>query len=129
MHARCGSVHLYALACVAPHDTRRATARRTERPRQTNVRCHPPNDHIATTGRLKSRKSFMTTNPFGTSAAAARVSEWHKRLASLEDRTNLEIPACEALPPGANQEWTIWETLKHLRTAMDRSRVNMLKWG
>ena len=89
------------LVGVAPLDTGRATANRTERSeRQTNDPLH----HMATTRKLNSGKSFMTTNKLKTYAPATIINEWHTRLASLNDRTNLGITASESLPPGANQD-------------------------
>lgn len=92
------------LVGVAPLDTGRATASRTEHSeRQTNDPLHPSCDHMATTRKLNSGKS-MTTNKLKTYAAATIINEWHTRLASLNDRTNLGITASESLPPGANQD-------------------------
>lgn len=76
------------LVGVAPLDTGRATASRTERSeRQTNDPLHPSYDHMATTRKLNSGKSFMTTNKLKTYAAATIINEWHTRLASLNDRS------------------------------------------
>ena len=118
------------LAGIAPSDTRRAVASRTERTRQTTDQSHPLNRHLGVVPRLKSRKSFIKcTEPINTTAKAARMELWRERLEPLDASVHLNISPDEHLPAGAENPWTTWKALNRLRSQVGRSRVNMLKWG
>ena len=76
---------LTVLAGIVPSDMRRAVASRTEWTRQTTDQRHPINGHLVVVPRLKSRKSFIKcTEPINTTAKAARMELWRKRLEPLD---------------------------------------------
>ena len=96
---------LPVLTGIAPSDTRRAVACRTERPRQASDERHPLNGHLAVVPHLKSRKSFMTcTKPINTTAKAARLELWRHRHEPLDARVHLDISADEHLAPSWRRE-------------------------
>ena len=121
---------LSVLAGIAPSDTRRAVANRTERTRQATDERHPLNGHLGVVPRLKSRKSLIkSTESINTNAKAARLELWRDRLEPLDARVHLDISADEHLLAGADNPCTTWKALNRLRTQVGWSRVNMLKWG
>ena len=114
---------LPVLAGIAPSDTRRTVASRTERTRQTTDQRHPLNGHLGVVPRLK------CTEPINTTAKAARMELWRERLEPLDASVHLNTSPDDHLPAGADNPWTTWKALNRLRTQVGRSRVNMLKWG
>ena len=58
---------------IAPSDTMRAVASRTERTRQTTDERHPLNGHLGVVPRLKSQKSFIKCTEPNLTAKAARI--------------------------------------------------------
>ena len=72
---------LPVLAGIAPSDTRRTVASRTEWTRRTTDKRHPLNGHIGVVSRLKSRKSLIKcTEPINMTAITARMELWRERL-------------------------------------------------
>ena len=121
---------LPVFAGIAPSDTRRAMASRTERTRQTTDQRHPLNGHLRVVPRLKSRKNFIKcAEPINTTAKAARMELWRERLEPMDASVHLNISADKHLQGGAEKPWTTWKAHNRLRTHVGRSRVNMLKWG
>ena len=115
---------LPVLAGIAPSDTRRAVASRTERTRQTTDQRHPLNGQLGVVPRLKSRKSFIKcTEPINTTAKAARMELWRERLEPLDASVHLNISPDEHLPASAENPWITWKALNRLRTQVGRSRV------
>ena len=113
---------LPVLAGIAPSDTRRAVASRTERTLQTTDQRHPLNGHLGVVPRLKSRKSFIKcTEPINTTAKAARMEVWKERLEPLDASVHLNISVDEHLAAGAENPWTTWKALNRLHTQVGRS--------
>ena len=130
--SRTNTNNLPILAGIAPSDIRGAVTCRMERTRQTTDQRHSLNRHLGVVPCLKSRKSFIkSTEPINTTAKAARMELWRERLEplELEASVHLNISADEHLLAGAENPWTTWKALNRLRTQVDRSRLNMLKWG
>ena len=79
---------------IAPSDTRRAVASRTERAWQTTDQRHPLNGHLGVVPRLKSRKSFIKcTEPINTTAKSMELRR--ERLDPLDASVHLNIIADE----------------------------------
>ena len=120
---------LYRLGGIAPPDIRRAAASGHKRTRQLVDPRHPLFGQTGAARRLKSRRSFMSVSPLGSTAAAARMDLWHDRLDNTDAIDNLNLVLGEHLPTGGDLDWTTWKSLNRLRTRTGRCKANMDKWG
>ncbi|XP_063620938.1 uncharacterized protein LOC134793329 [Cydia splendana] len=118
--------HLYQMSGIAPPHIRRDVATAVERAKQLRDSRHPLHSHTPITGRLKSRRSFVTNPALEyQTPQEARLVAWKSQL----NEDSLNITPNERLPPGAKEKWVTWKSLNRLRSGVGRSKDNLLKWG
>ena len=118
---------LYILAGISPPEIRRDTITRIEREKQQNDPRHPLYGHHEAQRRLKSRKSFATTNGLGQiTPKAYRLAKWTGR----SDLHNNALPEPrERLPAGTNLPRRDWVALNRARSKVARTGANLVRWG
>ena len=121
---------LYRLAGIAPPHIRREIQTMTHKFKQEIDSRHSLHGHIPPESRLKSRKSFLTTeslNPQVTPSYLRRIEKW------LEwdnlPPTKAIQPPTEQLPNGTNLPRKQWVALNRARSKVGRTGNNLLKWG
>ncbi|CAG9134999.1 unnamed protein product [Plutella xylostella] len=116
---------LYLLAGIAPPAVRRQAAAAKERWKQLNDLRNPLYGHVPVQQRLKSRRSFVTTEPLTNETAQEfRLSRWRADTSHLRQFVQ---PAKE-LPAGGGEEWSVWKTLNRLRAGVARTKDNLRRW-
>ena len=119
---------VYRLAGIAPPNIRRETQSMTQKYRQETDTRHPLYSHINTRKRLKSRKSFMTTESLPPEHAAAyRVHKW-KDWDHCPTNDAIQGPI-EHLPLGTDLPRKEWVTLNRARAKIGKTGKNLKKWG
>ena len=91
---------------------------------------HSLHGHIPPESRLKSRKSFLTTeslNPQVTPSYLRRTEKWLE-WDSLPPTEAIQPPT-EQLPNGTNLPRKQWVALNRARSKVGRTGNNLLKWG
>ena len=118
---------LYILAGIAPPEIRRDTITKVERDKQLTDDRHPMYGHQEARRRLKSRRSFVTTNGLGSvTAKAYRLGKWTDR---LDLQSNALPEPKEGLPSGTNLPRRDWVALNRARSGVARTGLNLLRWG
>ncbi|KAK3887092.1 hypothetical protein Pcinc_008779 [Petrolisthes cinctipes] len=119
---------VYRMASIAPPAIRRDTLTRQERDKQLSGSRHPLYGHQQPPQRLKSRKSFATTNGLdGSNPAQHRLEQWE-----IWDRSTFHPtvpPPSESLPNGTSFKRNEWGALNRARAKVGRTQDNLHKWG
>ncbi|KAK3870172.1 hypothetical protein Pcinc_011237 [Petrolisthes cinctipes] len=119
---------VYRMASIAPPAIRRDTLTRQERDKQLSGSRHPLYGHQQPPQRLKSRKSFATTNGLdGSNPAQHRLEQWE-----IWDRSTFHPtvpPPSESLPNGTSFKRNEWVALNRARAKVGRTQDNLHKWG
>ena len=61
--------------------------------------------------------------------AERNLEQWIDKTKSDPPFVNMEIQMSESLPPGSNASWPTCKTLNSLRSGVDRTKANLIKWG
>ncbi|KAK3860091.1 hypothetical protein Pcinc_033843 [Petrolisthes cinctipes] len=119
---------VYRMASIAPPAIRRDTLTRQERDKQLSGSRHPLYGHQQPPQRLKSCKSFATTNGLdGSNPAQHRLEQWE-----IWDRSTFHPtvpPPSESLPNGTSFKRNEWVALNRARAKVGRTQDNLHKWG
>lgn len=119
---------LYRIASIAPPPIRRATITKNEREKQLSDNRHPLYGHQELRRRLKSRRSFVTTNGLGQQKPSEdRLEQWREADRLLLNES-LPEPS-ENLPPGSSFSRKDWIALNRARVRVGKTGDNLNKWG
>ena len=117
----------YRLAGIAPPHIRRETQTKVQKYRQEMDQRHPLNSHVTTKRRLKSRRSFMTTEGLHRDHANLyRLETWKEWDSCSSDA--IHGPA-EELPSGTRLPRSQWVALNRARAKVGRTGSNLHRWG
>ena len=118
---------LYVLSGIAPPTIRRDAIAKVERGKQLRDPRHPLHIHQPVQQRLKSRKSFITTNTLGRiTPQAYRRKKWTENY--NENNESLPEPN-ERLPPGTDLPRRDWVALNRARSKVAKTGDNLVRWG
>ena len=119
---------VYRLAGIAPPQIRRDTNTRIQKHKQEVDPRHALYNYEAPKRRLKSRRSFMTTESLDPNVSANyRLDQW-RQWDSLQPDEAIQDPR-EQLPTGTSLSRRDWVTLNRARAKVGRTGKNLLKWG
>ena len=119
---------VYRLAGIAPPQIRRDTNTRIQKHKQEVDPRHALYNYEAPKRRLKSRRSFMTTESLDPNVSANyRLDQW-RQWDSLQPDEAIQDPR-EQLPTGTSLSRRDWVTLNRARAKVGRTGKKLLKWG
>ena len=77
----------------------------------------------------RKHKTRYTKNTCTVSSFAQNTRKSAIQLKSNSPSVDMGIQPSESLPPGSNAPWPTWKTLNRLRSGVDRTKANLIKWG
>ena len=122
--------NLYLLAGIASPETRRETASREERLRQITDPKHSLYEVEPETARLKQERCFLThVKPLVKSKSMTKIEQWTEHLQTNPISVQIGVEPPESLPLGNNAPRPRRRALNRLRSGVDCTKANLIKWG